>query len=95
VVGGVGGIPELIEHGKTGFLVEPGDVKALDRALQPLIEDRALRLSVGRAARQACEQQFNTERQLREIVRIIDADLANLGTRRAFSASSARLQGRS
>jgi glycosyltransferase involved in cell wall biosynthesis len=93
VVGGVGGIPELIEHGKTGFLVEPGDVKTLSQALQPLIEDRALRLNVGRAARQACEQQFNTERQLREIVQIIDADLAKIGTRHPISGFFRRASG--
>jgi hypothetical protein len=38
----------------------------------------------------AFPQQFNTERQLREIVRIIDADLANLGTRRPISGFFSR-----
>lgn len=74
VLGAVGGIPELIDHGKTGVLIKPGDVETLGAALEPLIADRALRLQIGRAARQACETRFNTKRQLSEIVRIIDAD---------------------
>lgn len=35
-------IPELVEEGKTGLLVEPGDSEHLRRALQSLIDDPAL-----------------------------------------------------
>jgi glycosyltransferase involved in cell wall biosynthesis len=74
IVGAVGGIPELIEEGKTGFLVPPGDAEALNDRLERLIEDRALRLSVGRAARLACEQRLNIERQLLEIAAVMDRE---------------------
>ncbi len=74
IVGAVGGIPELIEDRRTGFLITPGNVVALGNRLDELIEDRALRLSVGRAARRACEEHLNIERQLVEIAGIIDRD---------------------
>ncbi len=38
----VGALPELIENGKTGLLVEPGDIQALRRALHDLLTNRTL-----------------------------------------------------
>ena len=38
-----GGIPEVIEEGRTGLLVPPGDAGALAAALTTLIEDKAMR----------------------------------------------------
>lgn len=76
IVGAVGGIPELVRHGTTGFLIAPGADRELAETLERLIGDPALRLRIGRAARQACEQQFNVTRQLRDILTIIDRDVA-------------------
>ncbi|OKH41532.1 glycosyl transferase family 1 [Calothrix sp. HK-06] len=47
----VGGIPELVISNKNGFLVSPGDIQQLYEAMQTLIENKALRLSLGNAAR--------------------------------------------
>jgi glycosyltransferase involved in cell wall biosynthesis len=74
VVGAVGGIPELIEEGKTGFLVPPDDERTLGEKLDRLVADPALRLRVGKAARKACEDNLNIERQLRQIMAVIDRD---------------------
>jgi glycosyltransferase involved in cell wall biosynthesis len=38
----IGGMPDLVDHGKTGLLVPPGDAQALAHAMQTLLEDRAL-----------------------------------------------------
>ncbi|WP_082884801.1 glycosyltransferase family 4 protein [Bradyrhizobium stylosanthis] len=38
----VGGMPDLVDHGKTGLLVPPGDAPALARAMQSFLNDRAL-----------------------------------------------------
>lgn len=48
----VGGVPEAVEDGKTGFLVAPGDAEALAEALGRLLEDGALRERLGRAGRE-------------------------------------------
>lgn len=48
----VGGIPELISHQKTGYLVEPGDIDSLAKSMQFLIENAGVRESVGQKARE-------------------------------------------
>jgi glycosyltransferase involved in cell wall biosynthesis len=48
----VGGVPECVEDGRTGLLVEPGDEAALTAALARLARDRDLRRALGEAARQ-------------------------------------------
>ncbi|MBE9555561.1 MAG: glycosyltransferase [Proteobacteria bacterium] len=45
----VSGIPELVEDGRTGLLVEPGDIEALARSLARLIRDPELRRELGAA----------------------------------------------
>ena len=45
------GIPELIEHGKTGLLVEPENPKALAKAISMLVKDRELRETMGKNGR--------------------------------------------
>jgi glycosyltransferase involved in cell wall biosynthesis len=47
----IGGLPEVVEHGVTGLLVEPGDSEGLRDALAEVIRDRALAARLGRAAR--------------------------------------------
>jgi glycosyltransferase involved in cell wall biosynthesis len=39
----VGGIPEIVADGETGFLVEPGDVAGFARKISRLFDDAALR----------------------------------------------------
>jgi len=54
----VSGIPEAITHNHNGLLVEPGNVSALASALGRLIDDAALRGTLGRAARQTAVERF-------------------------------------
>jgi glycosyltransferase involved in cell wall biosynthesis len=46
-----GGIPELVEDGRTGLLVPPGDPTALAEAMAALAGDPARAVELGRAAR--------------------------------------------
>jgi len=48
----VGGIPELVEDGRTGLLVPPDDPLALREALARLAADPELRRNLGRAGRE-------------------------------------------
>ena len=54
----VGGIPEVIEHGQTGFLAEPSDASSLARLLQRLVEDLPMAVSIGKAGRTRVEEKF-------------------------------------
>jgi glycosyltransferase involved in cell wall biosynthesis len=71
----VGGVPEMIEEGVTGFLVPPRDPKALADSLLKVLTDDDLACRMGRAARTRVEEKFNlrasilaTERALTDVV---------------------------
>ncbi|MDB6070145.1 MAG: hypothetical protein JWL81_1316 [Verrucomicrobiales bacterium] len=55
----VGGIPDQIREGISGFLVEPGDVGALAAAAEELLSDRGLLREFGRAAREDAVARFD------------------------------------
>jgi len=62
VVGGAhGGIPDLIEEGTTGFLIQQGDKEKLAAALRRLLLDDRLRHEFGRAARERVRNRFRFE----------------------------------
>jgi glycosyltransferase involved in cell wall biosynthesis len=54
----VAGLPEVVEHGRTGFLVPPGDPSALADAITRLLEDEASRRCMGQAGRQRVLEYF-------------------------------------
>ena len=60
----VGGIPELIEHEKTGLLVEPRNPAMLAQALETLITNPSLRDQYGRAGAASIIQKGMTEEQM-------------------------------
>jgi glycosyltransferase involved in cell wall biosynthesis len=51
----VGGIPDLIEDGKNGLLVDPGNTRALEEALVAVLADRGLSERLGRGAHSSAE----------------------------------------
>jgi glycosyltransferase involved in cell wall biosynthesis len=63
-----GGIPEVVEHGVTGFLVESAEEMA--RAVRP-----ALNLEISRAARARWEQRFTQERYQGEVLAALEMAL--------------------
>ena len=68
----VGGIPELVRDGETGFLVEPGDLDALYRKLKCLIQDKELREKFGEKARQFVAAKYNLKFITQQIEQIYD-----------------------
>jgi glycosyltransferase involved in cell wall biosynthesis len=71
-----GGVPELVEDGVTGVLVEPADVAGLAAALERLIADPDLRRRMGAAARTRAQQHFGVARMGSAIEAVYDALLA-------------------
>jgi glycosyltransferase involved in cell wall biosynthesis len=51
IVTPVGGIPEIVTQSENGLIVNPGNVEQLSNAIKSLIENEALRLSLGAKAR--------------------------------------------
>jgi glycosyltransferase involved in cell wall biosynthesis len=56
----VGGIPYLVQEGETGFLIDPGDIDALENRIVRLLRDRELQRRMGLAARESAERQFRS-----------------------------------
>jgi glycosyltransferase involved in cell wall biosynthesis len=52
----VGGIPELVENGTQGLLVEAGDVKGIADSITRLLNDPALRARMGRAGKRRVKE---------------------------------------
>jgi glycosyltransferase involved in cell wall biosynthesis len=75
----VGGIPEMVTHGETGWLAPPGNPAALAAAMSQLLGDAATRQAFGRAARERVERHFS----LATMVRGHEAVFAKLLAQRA------------
>jgi glycosyltransferase involved in cell wall biosynthesis len=54
----LGGLPEIVEHGVTGYLVEPGDVEELRARLDELLRSPERAARFGRAARARVLERF-------------------------------------
>ncbi len=61
------GIPELVDHGRTGFLTTPGDVPALADALATLAREPARCLPLGFAGRDRLEADFSSTETIRQL----------------------------
>lgn len=73
----VGGNAELVEQGRTGLLVEAGDVQGMAQAMLQLgnASGRALASEMGRQGRQAVEQRFSMQAMLAAYQRLYDEAL--------------------
>lgn len=62
IASNMGGLPELVTHGETGFLFPMGAVEEMAEAGTRLLRDPALWLQVSGAARQDAKDRFSAER---------------------------------
>jgi N-acetyl-alpha-D-glucosaminyl L-malate synthase BshA len=58
----VGGLPEVIEHGQTGYLVEVGNVEAIAELAKRLLKDNELHDKMGQLARQSVLEKFHQDK---------------------------------
>jgi glycosyltransferase involved in cell wall biosynthesis len=56
-----GGIPEVIADGKTGFIVEPANSKAIANAIAVLLGDEEMRLKMGEQGKKIADEKYNAE----------------------------------
>ncbi|MBP7829436.1 MAG: glycosyltransferase [Kiritimatiellae bacterium] len=69
----VGGIPDLIEDGVSGFLVEPGDEAALAERMTRLADDPGLVVRMGKAGREKLEREFATGKNIEDHIKLYTA----------------------
>jgi glycosyltransferase involved in cell wall biosynthesis len=77
VASAVGGIPEMIDDGRTGLLVPPKDATALAGALTRLLRDPAEAERLGRAGHDLVHERFCVEQMVRAVETIYDDAVAD------------------
>ncbi|HCB35825.1 MAG TPA: hypothetical protein DEP25_04235 [Candidatus Taylorbacteria bacterium] len=70
VASSVGGIPDIVENGKTGLIVPPKDSKLLEGALRELLEQEEMRKELGCALKERVEKTFSFEHMSAETMRV-------------------------
>jgi len=76
VASAVGGIPEMIEHGRTGLLVPPREPDFLAHAITRLLTDHPYADTLGKAGRNLVEERFCAELMVRAVETIYDEAVA-------------------
>jgi glycosyltransferase involved in cell wall biosynthesis len=57
----VGGLPEVVDDGVTGFLAEVGDVEKMSEDAARLLSDEPARREMGRRARESAVGRYSTD----------------------------------
>lgn len=71
VASSVGGLPEVIEHEKTGLLYPSGDLPKLVAVLERLVQDSNLRLELGHEGRRRLERFFTLDAQAKSVAGLL------------------------
>ena len=75
----VGGIPEVIKHGETGFLVPPKDAESLAEAIIRVLRNPEEAARLGERGRELISQEFNVETMVRKIAAVYAEVLSQVG----------------
>jgi len=73
----VGGIPEIVEDGKNGFLVPPQNPSALSQKLSLLLKDEKLMRTMGLAGKKILEDNFTASMMAKKYVQLYNQCLKN------------------
>lgn len=73
----VGGVPEFVIPGETGLLIEPGNVHALADALESLLHDSNLAMSMGAKGRVRAQERYDISDIVRRHEQVYEACLAH------------------
>lgn len=85
----VGGVPEMIENGRTGLLVPPHDPVALGTAIARLLTDHPLADMLARAGHDFVHANFSLDQMVRTISAIYDEGAAVVAARAALTRTAA------
>ena len=68
----VGGIPDLIREGQSGFLFEPGNAKELAEKLKTLLSSEAMAAELGKKGREFIQNNFSNEKYISNYLKMIN-----------------------
>ncbi len=84
----VGGIPEVVEDGVSGFLINKNSPAELADKILVLANDRELQLSMGHAGREICREKFELQGMVRQVMNLYDVPALGKRTARQTSTSA-------
>ena len=73
VCSNAGGLPEVVEHGFTGFLHDPAHVAGYTASVLKLLTNDTLRRTMGRRGRRVAMERFGAEEMVERYVRIYES----------------------
>ena len=77
----IGGLPELVEDGVTGYLVPPRDPQGLADGILRVLEPEGRAAEMGAAARLRLQERFTLERSITETERVLESIVVGSGRR--------------
>jgi glycosyltransferase involved in cell wall biosynthesis len=95
----VGGVPDLVAHGVTGWIAPEGDYEALAAQVVDLLDEPGLRAAVGEAGRRRAVERFGLDRSVEATRRLLvelsagRAEPGKVGTLRAATTRPIRTNG--
>ncbi|MBI2450082.1 MAG: glycosyltransferase family 4 protein [Candidatus Nealsonbacteria bacterium] len=72
IASNVGGIPDLVKDGQTGFLFEVGNVEQLAEKLRTLLRNKNIAVEMGRRGRELVQNKFSNEKYTDNYLRMIN-----------------------
>jgi N-acetyl-alpha-D-glucosaminyl L-malate synthase BshA len=73
VASSIGGLPEVVEHGMTGFLHDPGHLAGFVGSSLKLLTNDRLRRTMGRRGRRVARDRFSTDEMVDRYVRVYES----------------------
>lgn len=74
IASNAGGLPEVVESGVTGLLVDPNNPDALAEAMMRVAGDRENALELGRRGRERAEERFEIGRQMGKVLTVLESN---------------------
>lgn len=66
----IGGLPEIVENNKSGYIVEYGDVDQLAKKLADLIQSDTTRVQFGKNGYELARKKFNSDEMIKQLIEI-------------------------
>jgi len=73
VASNAGGLPEVIEHGETGYLHDSGHIDGFVSSVLRLLGDESLRRAMGRRARRVARERFSADEMVARYIGVYDS----------------------
>jgi glycosyltransferase involved in cell wall biosynthesis len=73
VASDIGGLPEVVEHGQTGYLHDPGNIAGFVASVLRLLGNERLRRTMGRRGRAVAKERFSPDEMVDRYVAVYDS----------------------